>query len=150
MKRERRVYIGQYKKYSTALHFNVVRYTTMTLVLDYFCLFHCTVGDTSKTREEMADIVIKLSVIKDNDDNRCMIETVIGNMIMMGLLESQGEYIFITDKGKFAYENHTFHLAMANVYEAESSRRLAKKALCIAIASIVITLITLIVPAIIS
>ena len=35
-----RIYTGQYKNGSTLTEFNLVRYTTICLVLDYFCLMN--------------------------------------------------------------------------------------------------------------
>ena len=35
-----RIYTGQYKNESTLTEFNLVRYTTICLVLDYFCLIN--------------------------------------------------------------------------------------------------------------
>ena len=82
-----------------------------------------------------------ISEIKDTDTNRTIINTVITNMVMIGLLcENRGELI-ITNNGKQAYIDQTYHMEAASLYEAKESRRLSLIAVVISIVSILFAVI---------
>ena len=86
--------------------------------------------------------VIKKSSFDDTEENRTMVQTTIVNMKIMGLLfEPRPDYLAITDQGKVAYINQTYHLAAANLYQANASRKLSVIAIGVAVAGITLTLI---------
>lgn len=93
----RTIYIGQYKSGTRLVGFNIIRYTTFCLVLDYYCYMNISVGDVINNRDWLIQHVLKQSEIRDTKDNRTIINTAITNMGMIGLLcESNGQ-LFITD-----------------------------------------------------
>lgn len=135
-----KLFVGQYKNESTLIKFNMVRYTTICIVLDYFCYMNSVSEDVVKTLDFLVDAVFKKSSIKDTEENRTMIQTTILNMKMIGLLfEPETDYLAITDQGKMAYISQSYHLAAANLYQANASRRLSKIAIWVAVAGIVLT-----------
>ena len=137
-----RIFTGQYKKNSTLTEFNLVRYTTICLVLDYFCLMNSQKIDMEVALSKLVDFVLIKSSFKDTDNNRVWIETAIGNMQMMGLLiETDSGLLAITDLGLSAYSSQLYHQTAASLYEARASRQLAKIAIYIALAGIVLTAI---------
>lgn len=132
----RAIYVGQYKKGTKFIGFNITRYTTICLILDYYCYMNVSVGDVINSRGWFIQYVLNQSEIKDTDTNRTIINTVITNMVMIGLLcENNGE-LYITDKGKQAYIDQTYHMEAASLYEAKESRRLALIAIVISVVSI--------------
>ena len=137
-----RIYTGQYKNESTLTEFNLVRYTTICLVLDYFCLMNSQKIDMEIALSKLVDSVLIKSSFKDTDSNRVWIETAIGNMQMMGLLiETDAGLLKITDLGLSAYSSQLYHQTAASLYEARASRQLAKIAIYVALAGIGLTLI---------
>ena len=137
-----RIYTGQYKNDSTLTEFNLVRYTAICLVLDYFCLMNSQKIDIETALSGLVDFVIEKSSFKDTDNNRVWIETAIGNMQMMGLLkETEPGLLTITDTGISAYSSQLYHQTAASLYEARASRHLAKLSIYIALAGIVLTII---------
>ena len=137
-----RIFTGQYKKGSTLTEFNLVRYTTICLVLDYYCLMNSQKFDMEVALSRLVDFVLIKSSFKDTDNNRVWIETAIGNMQMMGLLkETNNGLLTITDLGLSAYSSQLYHQTAASLYEARASRRLAKIAIYVALAGIGLTLI---------
>ena len=137
-----RIYTGQYKKGSTLTEFNLVRYTTICLVLDYFCLMNCQKIDMEVALSKLVDFVLLKSSFKDTDNNRVWIETAIDNMQMMGLLiETEAGLLKITDLGLSAYSSQLYHQTAASLYEAKASRQLAKIAIYVALAGVGLTLI---------
>ena len=137
-----RIYTGQYKNDSTLTEFNLVRYTTICLVLDYFCLMNSQKIDMEIALSKLVDYVIEKFSFKDTENNRVWIETAIGNMQMMGLLkETDSGLLTITDLGLSAYSSQSYHQTAANLYEARASRQLAKIAIYIALAGILLTVI---------
>jgi len=137
-----RIYTGQYKNESTLTEFNLVRYTTICLVLDYFCLMNSQKIDMEVALSKLVDSVLIKSSFKDTDSNRVWIETAIGNMQMMGLLiETDAGLLKITDLGLSAYSSQLYHQTAASLYEARASRELAKIAIYVALAGIGLTLI---------
>ena len=137
-----RIFTGQYKKGSTLTEFNLVRYTTICLVLDYFCLMNSQKIDMEVALSKLVDFVLIKSSFKDTDNNRVWIETAIGNMQMMGLLiKTDNGLLTITDLGLSAYSSQLYHQTAASLYEARASRRLAKIAIYVALAGIGLTLI---------
>ena len=137
-----RIYTGQYKNGSTLTEFNLVRYTTICLVLDYFCLMNSQKIDMEVALSKLVDSVLIKSSFKDTDNNRVWIETAIGNMQMMGLLiETDAGLLKITDLGLSAYSSQLYHQTAASLYEARASRELAKIAIYVALAGIGLTLI---------
>ena len=137
-----RIYTGQYKNESTLTEFNLVRYTTICLVLDYFCLMNSQKIDMEVALSKLVDSVLIKSSFKDTDSNRVWIETAIGNMQMMGqLIETDAGLLTITDLGLSAYSSQLYHQTAASLYEARASRQLAKIAIYVALAGIGLTLI---------
>ena len=137
-----RIFTGQYKKGSTLTEFNLVRYTTICLVLDYYCLMNSQKFDMEVALSRLVDFVLIKSSFKDTDNNRVWIETAIGNMQMMGMLiETDNGLLTITDLGLSAYSSQLYHQTAASLYEARASRRLAKIAIYVALAGIGLTLI---------
>lgn len=137
-----RIYTGQYKKGSTLTEFNLVRYTSICLVLDYFCLMNSQKIDMEVALSKLVDFVLIKSSFKDTDNNRVWIETAISNMQMMGLLiETDAGLLKITDLGLSAYSSQLYHQTAASLYEAKASRQLAKIAIYVALAGIGLTLV---------
>ena len=93
-----------------------------------------------KELSKLVDFVLLKSSFKDTNNNRVWIETAIGNMQMMGLLiETEAGLLKITDLGLSAYNSQLYHQTAASLYEAKESRRLAKYAIYIALAGIILT-----------
>lgn len=137
-----KLFTGQYKDETTLIKFNMVRYTTMCIVLDYYCLMNSVDSDVACTIDHLQDLVFKKSSFDDTEENRTMVQTTIVNMKIMGLLfEPRPDYLAITDQGKVAYINQTYHLAAANLYQANASRKLSVIAIGVAVAGITLTLI---------
>lgn len=137
-----KLFTGQYKDETTLIKFNMVRYTTMCVVLDYYCFLNSVDSDVACTIDHLQELVFNKSSFDDSEENRTMVQTTIVNMKMMGLLfETRPDYLAITDQGKVAYINQTFHLATANLYQANASRKLSVIAIGVAIAGIILTLI---------
>lgn len=136
-----KVFNGQYKNEKTLIKFNLVRYTTICIVLDYYCFMNSVDSDIACSIDHLQELVFNKSSFDDTEENRTMVQTTIVNMKMMGLLfEPRPDYIAITDQGKVAYINQTFHLAAANLYQANASRKLSIIAIGVAIAGIILTL----------
>lgn len=146
MEDKQAIYIGQFKTKGRYLKFNQIRYTTICLVLDYFCYMHSLATDVAQTKERLIEMVFKQSSFKKNRTNRIIVETTINNMIMMGLLMSDKDYVALDEGGKQAYISQTFHLAAASLYEASQSRRIAIIAVVVAIASVLLTMLPLVLP----
>ncbi len=137
-----KLYIGQYKSEKTLIKFNMVRYTTICMVLDYFCYMNSLSEDVACTFDYIVDFVFKKASYKKTEDNIAMVHTAITNMKMMGLLyEPRTNYMAITDLGKQAYMNQSYHATTASLYQANASRRLSIIAIGVAIAGILLTLI---------
>ena len=135
-----RIFIGQYKNGRKLTKFNLVRYTTICLVLDYFCIMNSQKIDMEVALSKLVDFVLLKSSFKDTNNNRVWIETAIGNMQMMGLLiETEAGLLKITDFGLSAYNSQLYHQTAASLYEAKESRRLAKYAIYIALTGIILT-----------
>ncbi len=82
------LFIGQYKNEKTLIKFNMVRYTTMCIVLDYYCYMNSMDADVACTIDLLQDLVFKKSSFEDTEENRTMVQTTIVNMKMMGLLNA--------------------------------------------------------------
>jgi len=133
---------GQYKNEKTLIKFNMVRYTTMCIVLDYFCFMNSVESDVACTLDHLMGLVFNKSSFNDTEENRTMIQTTIINMKMMGLLYAHTQdTLAITNQGKQAYIDQTYHLAAANLYQANASRRLSTIAIGVAVASILLSLL---------
>ena len=101
-----------------------------------------SVGDVINNQDWLIQHVLKQSEIRDTKDNRTIINTAITNMGMIGLLcESNGQ-LFITDKGKQAYMDQTYHMTVASLYEVKETRRLSRIAIVISVASILLAITT--------
>ena len=70
-----RIYTGQYKNGSTLTEFNLVRYTSICLVLDYFCLMSSQKIDLEVALSRLVDFVLIKSSFKDTDNNRMTLGT---------------------------------------------------------------------------
>jgi len=137
-----KLFNGQYKNEKTLIKFNMVRYTTMCIVLDYYCFMNSLDSDVACTIDHLIGLVFNKSSFKDTEENRTMVQTTIVNMKMMGLLYAHTQdTLAITNQGKQAYIDQTYHLATANLYQANSSRRLSVIAISVSIAGILLTLI---------
>lgn len=135
-------YNGQYKNEKTLIKFNMVRYTTMCIVLDYFCFMNSVESDVACTLDHLIGLVFNKSSFDDTEENRTMVQTTIINMKMMGLLYAHTQdTLAITNQGKQAYIDQTYHLATANLFQANASRRLSVIAIGVAVVSIILSLI---------
>lgn len=131
------LFIGQYKNEKTLIKFNMVRYTTMCIVLDYYCFMNSVESDVACTLDHLIGLVFNKSSFEDT-----IVQTTIVNMKMMGLLNAHTQdTLAITNQGKQAYIDQTYHLATANLYQANASRRLSMIAIGVAIAGILLTLL---------
>ena len=136
------LFIGQYKNEKTLIKFNMVRYATMCIVLDYYCFMNSVESDVACTLDHLIGLVFNKSSFEDTEENRTMVQTTIVNMKMMGLLNAHTQdTLAITNQGKQAYIDQTYHLATANLYQANASRRLSMIAIGVAIAGILLTLL---------
>jgi len=136
------IYIGQYKNGRRLNKFNIIRYTTVCLVLDYFCYLNSLQIDKAETIDTLINMVFNKSSFCRTSNNETMVRTAIVNMTMMGLLyEVQNGYYAITDEGKIVYVNQTYHALAANLYQAEASRILSIIAVVVAIAGIFLSII---------
>lgn len=136
------IYIGQYKSSARLVDFNIIRYTTFCLVLDKYCYTNILVGDKGYSYDRLTLYVLKQSEIKDTQNNRTIINTAIINMVMIGLLCENEGLLFITNNGKQAYIDQTYHMTVASLYEAKETRRLSKIAIIISIGSILFAVIS--------
>ena len=133
---------GQYKNEKTLIKFIMLRYTTMCIVLDYFCFMNSVESDVACTLDHLIGLVFNKSSFDDTEENRTMVQTTIINMKMMGLLYAHTQdTLAITNQGKQAYIDQTYHLAAANLYQANASRRLSMIAIGVAVASILLSLL---------
>ena len=136
------LFIGQYKNEKTLIKFNMVRFTTMCIVLDYYCFMNSVESDVACTLDHLIGLVFNKSSFEDTEENRTIVQTTIVNMKMMGLLNAHTQdTLAITNQGKQAYIDQTYHLATANLYQANASRRLSMIAIGVAIAGIRLTLL---------
>lgn len=136
------IYIGQYKNGRRFNRFNIIRYTTICLVLDYFCYLNSLQRDEAVTLKTLIDMVFNKSSFRRTSINETIVQTAIINMNMMGLLyEVEDGYYAITDQGKIAYVNQTYHALAANLYQAKASRNLSIIAVVVAIAGIFLSII---------
>ena len=78
------LFIGQYKNEKTLIKFNMVRYTTMCIVLDYYCFMNSIESDVACTLDHLIGLVFNKSSFDDTEENRTMVQTTIINMKMMG------------------------------------------------------------------
>ena len=136
------LFIGQYENEKTLIKFNMVRFTTMCIVLDYYCFMNSVESDVACTLDHLIGLVFNKSSFEDTEENRTIVQTTIVNMKMMGLLNAHTQdTLAITNQGKQAYIDQTYHLATANLYQANASRRLSMIAIGVAIAGILLTLL---------
>jgi hypothetical protein len=99
-------------------------------------------ADVACTIDHLPDLVFKKSSFEDTEENRTMAQTTIVNMKMMGLLNAHTQdTLAITNQGKQAYIDQTYHLATANLYQANASRKLSIVAIGVAVAGILLTLL---------
>lgn len=135
-----KLFVGEYKKERTFIKYNMLRYTTICIVLDYYCYMNSLGEDVAQSIKFLVDMVLKKSSFHDTKNNRTMIQTVIVNMKMMGLLVDCGSnYLTISNKGKETYINQSYHMAAANLYQANSSRKLAIVAVWISVIGLLLT-----------
>ncbi|MBE6307824.1 MAG: hypothetical protein E7087_00745 [Bacteroidales bacterium] len=57
------LFIGQYKNEKTLIKFNMVRYTTMCIVLDYYCYMNSKIPESRKL-ESVDPAVLKEMIAK--------------------------------------------------------------------------------------
>ena len=114
----------------------------MCIVLDYYCFMNSVESDVACTLDHLIGLVFNKSSFEDTEENRTIVQTTIVNMKMMGLLNAHTQdTLAITNQGKQAYIDQTYHLATANLYQANASRRLSMIAIGVAIAGIRLTLL---------
>ena len=136
------LFIGRYQYAKSLIKFNTVRCTTMCIVLDYYCFMNSVESDVACTLDHLIGLVFNKSSFEDTEENRTIVQTTIVNMKMMGLLNAHTQdTLAITNQGKQAYIDQTYHLATANLYQANASRRLSMIAIGVAIAGILLTLL---------
>lgn len=135
------IYIGQYKNGRKLNKFNIIRYTTVCLVLDYFCYLNSLQMDKAETIEKLINIVFNKTSFCRTSSNVSMVRTAIVNMTMAGLLyEVKDGYYTISDQGKAAYINQSYHIVSADLYQAKASRNLSIIAIIVAIAGIFLSI----------
>lgn len=138
-----KVFNGQDKNEKTLTKFNMVRYTTMCIVLDYYCFINSVESDVACTLDHLIGLVFNKSYFDDTEENQTMVQTTIINLKMIGLLYAHTQdTLAITNQGKRAYVDQTYHLAAANLYQANASRRLSMIAIGVAVTSILLSLLT--------
>lgn len=136
------LFIGQYKNEKILIKFNMVRYTTMCIVLDYYCYMNSLNEDMACTFDCLVDFVFQKSSLNKTEKNLAIVHTAIINMKMIGMLyEPRSGYLAITDKGKQTYMSQSYHSTAANLYQANASRKLSIVAIGVAIAGVILTLI---------
>lgn len=137
-----KLFIGQYKNEKTLIKFNLVRYTTICIVLDYFCYMNALSEDVASTIDSLVDMVFNKASFKRSEQNKAIVQTTIVNMKMIGLLyEDQPDYLAITDNGKKAYMSQSYHSTAASLYQANASRKLSIAAIGVAVTGLLLTLI---------
>lgn len=138
-------YTGQYKTTYRFAEYNYIRYTTMCIILDFYCYMPSVIGEEIVTDSEfLCNHIIKKSSIQDTKYNRLIISSNIKDMIIIGLLSEENDIIDITEVGKRAFVNQDFHKVAASLYEAKYTRKLSIIAISAAIISVVLTLCSLI------
>lgn len=138
-------YTGQYKTTYRFAEYNYLRYTTMCMILDFYCYMPSVIGEEIVTDSEfLCNHIIKKSSIRDTKNNRLIISSTIIDMILVGLLSEENDIIDITEMGKRAFVNQDYHKVAASLYEAKYTRRLSIIAISVAIVSVVLTLGSLI------
>ena len=136
------LFIGQYKNEKILIKFNMVRYTTMCIVLDYYCYMNSLNEDMACTFDCLVDFVFQKSSLNKTEKHLPIVHTAIINMKMIGMLyEPRSGYLAITDKGKQTYMSQSYHSTAANLYQANASRKLSIVAIGVAIAGVILTLI---------
>ncbi len=60
-----KLFNGQYKNEKTLIKFNMVRYTTMCIVLDYYCFMNSLDSDVACTIDHLIGLVFNKSSFKD-------------------------------------------------------------------------------------
>lgn len=143
--KNREIYVGQYQKGSLLVEYNIIRYTTFCLVLDYYCYMNSLFGNAIKSRDWLIGYVLKQSEIRDTRKKRAIIDTAISNMVMIGLLCENNGQLFITDMGKQAYMDQKYHMTVASLYEAKETRRLSRRAIVISVISLIVAIIVAII-----
>lgn len=138
-------YIGQYKTTYRFTEYNYLRYTTMCMILDFYCYIPSVIGQEIVTDSDyLSNYVVKKSSIQDTKYNRLIISSTIKDMIIMGILSEDNDIVDITEMGKRAFVNQVYHKVAASLYEAKYTRRLSIIATSVAIVSVVLTLCSLI------
>lgn len=138
-------FTGQYKTTYSFAEYNYLRYTTMCMILDFYCYMPLLIGEEIVTDSEfLCNHIIKKSSIRDIKNNRLIISSTIIDMILMGLLSEENDIIDITEMGKRAFVNQDYHKVAASLYEAKYTRRLSIIAISVAIVSVILTLCSLI------
>lgn len=133
------LFVGAYQSKGLALKYNIIRYTSICLVLDYFCYINSITGDYATTLDNLIDIIFKQSRFCRSKYNTVIVKTTIINMIMMGLIVEQNGAVHITNGGKQAYIDQKFHIQCANLHEAQATRTLSRIAIIIAVTSLILT-----------
>lgn len=137
-----KLFTGQYKNERTLIKYNMVRYTTICIVLDYFCYMNSLDEDVACTFDSLVDFVFQKSSLNKTEKNLAIVHTAIINMKMIGMLyEPRPNYLAITDKGKQTYMSQSYHSTAASLYQENASRKLSIVAIGVAIAGVILTLI---------
>lgn len=137
----RQIYIGQYHSRKKLEEYNLFWYYTVCTILDYL-LMVAQSNEPPITVDNMEEYITKRDMFsKENIHEKY--NRVVMDMIKLGLVNKDEEYRFylLTD-GLEALRNRNYHNTLASMLEAESSNRLAKLAIRIAIGSLLITLAT--------
>lgn len=145
MMKNKEYYTGQYKTTYRFAEYNYMRYTTMCMILDFYCYMPSVTGQEVVTDSDyLSNYVVKKSSIQDSKHNRLIISSTIKDMIIMGLLSEENDVIDITEVGKRAFVYQDYHKVAASLYEAKYTRRLSIIAISVAIVSVILTLGSLI------
>lgn len=145
MMKNKEYYTGQYKTTYSFAEYNYLKYTTMCMILDFYCYIPSVIGEEIVTDSDyLSSYVVKKSSIQDTKYNRLIISSTIKDMIIMGILLEDNDIIDITEMGKRAFVNQDYHKVTASLYEAKYTRKLSIIATSVAIVSVVLTLCSLI------
>lgn len=90
----------------------------------------------------------KTELLKEIKEPERLVEKWLVDMEFIGLIKVEPDprigqvLIYITEKGLEAYKEQTYHVLAANLLEAQESRRLSRIAIYIAVAAIVVAIVT--------
>lgn len=133
------IYIEQYNNDNLLKH-NLIRCNIYCMILDQLCFSNSLEKIIEIPRVKIENFIF--TSIKRNKENKAIVNTVIGVMLMSGLISEDNGSLKLTQLGIDTYAKQTYHLEAANLAEAEASRHLARVAVIISIVTMVITIVS--------